>query len=314
MAASGTGTNPMCIVIGDVVGCSIKLRMYLPLNASQWDQHPEYEVEVRQQLAASLGAAIDDVSISLVQGVAAGAGTRRRLLQDAGLEVSIYVTLPSRYDMAEAEHLASTINSITVGGEVVSTSIVSQFSAIFSYDAPNVTAILPRAHPSDVSGDEFLLTIVGVNFGPEDTTPYAAIGGTACHRTVWTSDSLLSCVVPAGRGSKAVGVTVDGSATSSSIKYAFRPQPTIERLEPNNAPVLGGLNITLIGADFGHVDHTPSVTMGSTACESSQWVSDSLVVCKLPYGWGQGFDARVDISLEAQTLSNAFTYDARLGI
>jgi hypothetical protein len=318
-ASGGTGLNPVCISIGAVEGCSVLLVLTIPgLDLNAWTSNPEYELEIRQALASGVSASINDVTVVVTN--ASDAGFTRRLLS-TGLQIQVLVTMGSSCDAAEALTSGAQINSVSLGGTTFPVTATVQYAATFSYDPPNVTALLPHRHPPAVSGDEYILTIIGEDFGyiltiigedfgPSDTTPKVGIGDTACHASVWTSDSSVTCVTPAGKGKQPVKMEVSGFQSVSTIKYAFRPQPKIVHLQPNNAPVMGAQHITFVGSDFGHADHTPLLTIGSTACESSKWVSDSLVVCKSPYGWGEGFDAKVQISLEMQTLNNVYTYDA----
>jgi hypothetical protein len=307
-SSGGTGLNPVCVAIGEVEGCSVLLVLTIPsLDLNAWTSNPEYELEIRQAIASRVGASINDVTVVVTN--ASDAGSTRRLLS-TGLQIQVLVTMGSMYDAAEALTSGKQISSVSLGGTTFSVTAAVQYAATFSYDPPNVTALLPHRHPPAVSGDKHILTIIGENFGPNDKTPKVGIGDTACHASVWTSDSSVSCVTPAGKGQQPVKMEVSGFQSVSTIKYAFRPQPNIAYLQPNNAPVMGAQNITFVGSDFGHADHTPLLTIGSTACESSNWVSDSLVVCKSPYGWGEGFDAKVQISLEMQTLNNVYTYDA----
>ena len=60
--------------------------------------------------------------------------------------------------------------------------------------------------------------------------------------------------------------------------------PSVARIHPGFVAATGTQSVTLIGADFGAFDHSPTVKIGSTKCLASVWHSDSSISCKTPSG------------------------------
>jgi len=144
------------VAIGQVQGCTVQLKLTLPgLDLNNWTANSGFQLEIRQQLASVLGAAVDDVTISLVYNTTqpAAIASNRRLLA-TGIELQATATLSTSAQAADAVTHAPDIQSLTVGGIVYSTTVAPQYTAVFSYDPPNVTALLPSSHPNQVSGDD----------------------------------------------------------------------------------------------------------------------------------------------------------------
>ena len=133
----------------------------------------------------------------------------------------------------------------------------------------------------------------------------ARIGTTRCTSTTWLSQSSLRCVTPrAGeRNADARVVSVETtvacpshntwSGCTRSIRgespdiFDYAP-PTIDAVKPrDDVATVGVATVTLIGASFGYADPSAMVTVGDSACQHNQWVSDTSLKCKLPLGSGR---------------------------
>jgi hypothetical protein len=164
------------------------------------------------------------------------------------------------------------------------------------------------------------LVVVGGGFGFARFSPAARVGGcdgrtgvcggTACERTVWYSDSALACRSARGLlGGLPVAATAGVQVGTATGVYSFDTPWGAPRFA--NGPSSGGSPISLIGANFGWLDRTLRGRVGLSACESTRWVSDSLVVCQLARG---GFDiaasgAALTMSGLLATLAGGFSYD-----
>jgi len=74
---------------------------------------------------------------------------------------------------------------------------IGTFFHAFTYDEPvALTLVSPN---SPVTGGS-VLSLIGVNFGMDGSTPTVIIGLTECKTSVWTSFSTLECVVARGYG------------------------------------------------------------------------------------------------------------------
>merc|ERR1719199_1337483 len=96
------------------------------------------------------------------------------------------------------------------------------------------------------------------------------VGGTACETTLgWESDSSVRCLSAGGvYGTLRVSVTAGGRAgtTTEAASYDVASLSSVKR---SNAAITGS------GSGMGVLDYTGSARVGGTACESSEWESDS---------------------------------------
>ena len=120
--------------------------------------------------------------------------------------------------------------------------------AMLSFDQPVITAVHPYNMPAQgQSTVEFL----GASFGAADFTAVAHLGHTACMFSEWTSQSSITCKVPAGSAVEraALKLTLQGASTrpSQQATFTYNTAPGIERVYPNFAPSKGGVVITAMG-------------------------------------------------------------------
>ena len=63
-------------------------------------------------------------------------------------------------------------------------------------------------------------TVLGINFGPADTSPTAWIGATQCNTTRWMSTTAIVCQLPAGAGKPAM-ITADVASLIGTLLSSF---------------------------------------------------------------------------------------------
>ena len=76
------------------------------------------------------------------------------------------------------------------------------------------------------------------------------------------------------------GKTLVEKVYSTAQTTEFVGTPTMH--SGGNSPARGGLQVMLVGRDFGLVDLTPQVRIGNTACDSTVWLSSTSLSCKIP--------------------------------
>ena len=80
-----------------------------------------------------------------------------------------------------------------------------------------------------------------------------------------------------------------------------------------NAATTGSVVLTLVGSNLGTSDYSGRLRIGETACESSEWTSDSSLQCKASAGVVSSLSGTMTVSQESSVLSQAISYDgARL--
>merc|ERR1711871_1868978 len=105
------------------------------------------------------------------------------------------------------------------------------------------------------------------------------VGGSACESSVWSDDYMVVCVSAAGAGvAKSVSVSVEAQVGSMSATVSF-DAPMVSSSSGVNGPASGGAGVTMLGAGFGLSDYSMKVRVGLTACNISEWTSDSAVRC-----------------------------------
>ena len=185
---------------------------------------------------------------------------------------------------------------------------------VFTFDAPIVSWAASKNFPR--SGRSQLL-IRGWNFGKGTTTPTAALGGSACVSSSWLSLSTVRCTVAPSDGSEpTVGVHAAvtlGQVVGTLAELLSYDSPVVTFLAPANAPSAptgGDPAVTFHGVSFGVSDSTATAALQSAACSSTQWASDTLVICNPAYtdeliNWS----AAVTVGNRVGTAVRLFTFD-----
>ena len=197
--------------------------------------------------------------------------------------------------------------------------IICIFSCLLgSSDGARVTGLSPSNGPSLGGADVLLL---GEELGAVDMGPKARVSGTACSRTTWMSESAIMCrmdVLDGGIGiNKAVLLTVLQYSGGAPREFKLNVEPfftfdtlIVSQARPFNGPTTAQAGpIAMIGRGFSPVDYSMSARMGMSACESSQWVSDSAVRCKNSPSVLQYLSLGVTLDRIEISRTQAYSYD-----
>ena len=149
------------------------------------------------------------------------------------------------------------------------------------------------------------ITISGRDFGNGNTNVF--VGSTKCGHLKWTSPAQISCEIADGVGRHlAVNVNTAGQFASGTGFFSYR-RPHISFLQPQSVLKGAPATITVHGKHFGRClemrfdsstvsvnlfsnryDSNPSVRLGKTACDVTQWKSDELLTCSVAKGEAAG--------------------------
>jgi hypothetical protein len=184
------------------------------------------------------------------------------------------------------------------------------------YQIPKVLTLSPENGPGVRSGHN--ITINGQFFGYHDSTPGAAVVGTACETVSWTSDTTISCIISHGLASPPCAISgyeqeslcyalscnseaaftapacrtvkVEIGQQRGSIVGSFSfDRPQLDFLYPSNSPARGGTN-------FGsHSVYHHKVVMGNRKCANTFWTSDSAIMCETAPFVGKDYAASVEV-------------------
>jgi hypothetical protein len=177
----------------------------------------------------------------------------------------------------------------------------------YTYDAPEIT------ETSDLNGPTsggVQLTVFGVNFGLTDVTATVQVGTQACSKTEWTSITKLTCITPPGSGQDRRAVVTISKQVGTIAKAFTFDSPVVTKVARSNAPTTGSAVLTVLGTNFGMIDHTPTAFIGSTACQTSVWSSQTSILCTAAIGSAVAASTRVVLTGVIGTTDEVFTYDA----
>lgn len=154
---------------------------------------------------------------------------------------------------------------------------------------PKITAISPSNGPT-TGGSQ--VTIFGSYFDASLVNIRIAIGGVNCsvlryptvnERILYNTGIVL--LSSAGAGVADVHMTVFEVQTRAS-KFWQYDAPAIAELRPSSSPASGGSWVSVFGTNFG-TDEDNAVALvraadGEVACDTTAYVSHTLVLCKTP--------------------------------
>ena len=98
-------------------------------------------------------------------------------------------------------------------------------------DAAPVVSFSAEANAAMTAG--YSLTVSGLNFGVDATTPTSTIGLSSCATASWASTSSVTCMVSMGEGvSHKLRVTVSGVVGSRTATFSYDgPHPSPEAFD-----------------------------------------------------------------------------------
>jgi hypothetical protein len=180
---------------------------------------------------------------------------------------------------------------------------LSSLRKSFTYDEPSSRAVSPGNLATMAETSSSLLTVIGQNFGAKASSPLVRLHGTKCEFTAWLSATSIVNKVSSGAASYGYGhipgisVTCSLRITTVSSLFTYN-HPQVTQLSRFNAPASGSVQIVMNGMNFGSSDYTPIAYVDYNPCALSMWVSDSIIICKLPQGYGSGKGVAVQVGNE----------------
>jgi len=200
-------------------------------------------------------------------------------------------------------------NSISGSGaarlSVAVDSVIGTGPDFFTYDAPAITDL---TRPNTVTTAAGSVTMMGLNFGPEDFSMSVRVGLTSCQTSSWTSVTSAACHTPAGTGTQSMQLSLSSVVGTGFMAFSY-DAPAVSHAMITNNPTTGGGYLTLFGNNFGVSDVSLTAGIPPSACASTTWASDTSIACMAPAGSGTSSNT-VTVSALAGTLALSFTYDA----
>ena len=199
-------------------------------------------------------------------------------------------------------------------GSVVITAVVGvgTVSEGVSFDAGEASGVVGHNRGARLVAAS--MTLTAQSFGSTSGSVRTSAGRTGCEASTWASMSSLVCRMPrwsSGGGSKAVVVTA-GSKTKGSLTTAMSLELALVSavLESRTNGHGGGHGgVTVWGLGLGEGRGSVAGGVGRSACEATEWGSDSVVTCKVASGSGGSLSVRVTSGVLAGSTSRVMSYD-----
>jgi DNA-directed RNA polymerase subunit H (RpoH/RPB5) len=187
--------------------------------------------------------------------------------------------------------------------------IAGSLSEAYSVDrASGLIAALGRNQGFKASAP---LHMLGAGLGVTMFTDKVRIGVTGCEATAWTSVSSLACsMAPSVSGSKLATVTMGWSVESMNNAFSVDAVAlsSFDGLH-SNAPKSGSIVKVVKGSGIGRSAYTSVVSVGGSGCETSVWVSETSILCRVTSGTQSSQHALITAGLDTGSLSIAFSVD-----
>lgn len=186
--------------------------------------------------------------------------------------------------------------------------LIGSVASLFSYDSPAISQTMAFNGPTS-SG--LSITLNGLNFASRSVTPSARLGVSSCGTAAWISTTSIICHHTShGYGSGFNLVTTVSNLVGTALMAYTYDTPATTAIHPANHPGTTTSSITLNGVNFVFTDISPTVTVGQTVCETSQWISETAIKCKAPPGTGRSHNVLLTSLVETATAQAMFTYDS----
>ena len=159
-------------------------------------------------------------------------------------------------------------------------------TAVFSLDSSGavsaITGVLNRASTGSLS-----FTVHGARLGSRKYSMAVRARHTACEATGWESDTAVRCLHQASwRGTKRVAITSGERVGTGSQMYRMSTDlGIVSAARKTNRAGTGSTSLTVHGAGFEWATwYSQQARYTSTACEGTEWESETSVRCKAGHG------------------------------
>lgn len=199
-----------------------------------------------------------------------------------------------------------------VNVELSNTNGNAQLTQGFRYhQKPALATLVPAAGSAlggtsvQLGGTGFLVDAAGPNL--------VSFGATPATDVVVVSDTLLTCVAPAGAPGSVQQVTLSNANGETGTQvFAYHALPSLTSLAPDVGPTLGDTLVTLVGTGFqANAAGDARVTFGGEVARNVVVVNDTTLTCRTPFHTQGDVDVVVSNANGAALLAGAFRFGKR---
>jgi hypothetical protein len=228
---------------------------------------------------------------ALKQSNSAPSGQTLKLMAVKGTvwDVSSRARLASTHCESSLWYSSSSITCAAAAGAesaltitITTDSQIYTVSGVATYDAPNLVAGGPTNAPT---ASQQALMLTGTNLMHWSLSPRIKVGHTASPSSMWISfSSVLGMTPPGGLTSPHYALVISMAQDLNTRSRAFTyDMPAISGAEISQTKDQARLAIVdLLGKNFGATDHSLGAAIGIVFCGTTQWVSDSTILCAVP--------------------------------
>ena len=138
----------------------------------------------------------------------------------------------------------------------------------------------------------------------------ARVGQTGCERSEWMSETAVMCLPSHSiSGTRRVSVT-SGVMAGSVTGMVSADTGVVSVLGTSNVMLPGGETIVVMGSGLGAYGYTAFVVVGQTSTESTDWISESSVMCKTPAGVFKPLRMTLTLGEQVMSMSMAVSYES----
>jgi hypothetical protein len=153
------------------------------------------------------------------------------------------------------------------------------------------------------------VTIIGLDFGIRNWSQNGRSGKSSALSTAWQSGTSISCKGASGIGKSLLMSLTVGSSVSSITEFISYLSSSVSSISPPNLASTGLEEIATSGNYFGTSTYCNSGRFGYSGAGSSNWISDTSILCHSVVGVGSGFQVSVTAGAAFGTLFSAVSYD-----
>ena len=179
----------------------------------------------------------------------------------------------------------------------------------WSWDSPVLSLMRQINRPGSGSAS---ITVHGVGIGVTSLTAIARVGRTTCQISAWESDTSVRCNVGSSvHGSRRTVLTVTRRAGSFTHAWSVETGSISSIIQRNRAST-GATRLTLLGSALGNAAYTSALRSSESACEATEWASQTTLLCMLGHARGRG-SRRVVMTTGERSGSSSAAWTADVG-
>jgi hypothetical protein len=187
---------------------------------------------------------------------------------------------------------------------------ISTGSLLLSYDVPTIMQGFTNSSSNFVQSTKGPTSFIFAAYlGPTNPSSTLRIF-TASERSLWLSDSRVSCTPSLGYMHSITIALTAGSIKGSSTSVFSYNIAVVSLSNTQNQAMKGFSLVTLLGTKMGLIRITQSMRMGRTASSATVWTSDTICLSRPTSSIAASLQLAVTGGIKLQTTTVAYSFDA----